>query len=169
MSDVLHISDERLMAAYKNGQEAAFNALYTRYSSMVYAYARKRLQPSDVDDFYQSVWRHLHEKRPNYSNQPFAPWFFVLIRNLLIDEYRSKGRRKKLLESEFPVTSNEDSVAEIEDLLTRLPEDTALLIRKYYLEGFDYEDLEKVTGMSQNTLRKRLSRALQGLRDKFEV
>ena len=163
------ISDERLMKAYKLGEEEAFNALYGRYSAMVYGYVRKRLNPSEVEDFYQSVWRHLHEKRELYGDQPFAPWFFVLIRNLLVDEYRGKGRRMKLLEAETNISSNEENVRDINEILDQLPEETAILVRKYYIEGFDYEDLEKETGMSQNSLRKRLSRALQGLRDKFEV
>ena len=64
------ISDERLMTAYKLGEEDAFNALYSRYSAMVYGYARKRLNPSEVEDFYQSVWRHLHEKRELYAEFP---------------------------------------------------------------------------------------------------
>lgn len=169
MGDVLMISDEILMKAYKRGEEEAFNTLYGRYSSMVYAYARKRLNTSEVEDFYQSVWRHLHEKRENYEDQPFAPWFFVLIRNLLIDEYRSKGRRKKLLEADPTFDTAERDRLDVNDLLDKLPKETANLVRKYYLEGFDYEDLEKDTGMSQSSLRKRLSRALQGLRDKFEV
>jgi RNA polymerase sigma-70 factor (ECF subfamily) len=173
MGDVLQISDEILMKAYKRGEEEAFNSLYGRYSSMVYAYARKRLNSSEVDDFYQSVWRHLHEKRENYADQPFAPWFFVLIRNLLVDEYRSKGRRKNLLDTDPTFDTLESDTLEsdrlqINDLLEKLPQETAILVRKYYLEGFDYEDLEKDTGMSQSSLRKRLSRALQGLRDKFE-
>lgn len=165
----MQISDERLMKAYKLGDEDAFNSLYGNYSSIVYAYARKRLNPSEVDDFYQSVWRHLHEKRENYTDQPFAPWFFVLIRNLLVDEYRSKGRRKKLLDTDHTLESPEINKLEIDDLLGKLPVETGMLVRKYYLEGFDYEDLEKETGMSQSSLRKRLSRALQGIRDKFEV
>ena len=168
MGDVLQISDEILMKAYKRGEEEAFNSLYGRYSSMVYAYARKRLNPTEVDDFYQSVWRHLHEKRENYGDQPFAPWFFVLIRNLLVDEYRSKGRRKKLLDADPTFDTLESDRLQINDLLEKLPQETAILVRKYYLEGFDYEDLEKDTGMSQSSLRKRLSRALQGLRGKFE-
>lgn len=156
------------MKSYKLGEEQAFNALYDRYSPMVYAYTKKRLYPSEVEDFYQTVWRHLHEKRENYNEQPFAPWFFVLIRNLLVDEYRSKGRRQKLLDALPAVHSSEIEKQEVEALLAKLPEDTAILVRKYYLEGFDYEELEKDTGLSQSGLRKRLSRALRGLRDRFE-
>lgn len=165
------ISDEQLMNAYKAGNEGAFNKLYDKYSPMVYGYIRKRLHPSETEDFYQSVWRHLHEKRDCYQNQPFAPWLFVLIKNLLVDEYRSSSRKKKLLEHSLPSEMNEDtqSIEEINEILKNLPDETATLIRKYYLEGFSYEDLEIETGMSQNSLRKRLSRALQGLKDKFEV
>ena len=131
------ISDETLMKSYKKGEEEAFNALYGRYSSMVYAYARKRLSAVDIDDFYQSVWRHLHEKREAYSDQPFAPWFFVMIRNLLFDEYRSKARRKKLMDTEVIPELSENHGPEIDDILKTLPEETAILVRKYYLEGFN--------------------------------
>jgi RNA polymerase sigma factor (sigma-70 family) len=162
-------SDEQLMTAYQNGSEDAFNGLYSRYSSMVYGYARKRLKSSEADDFYQNVWRHLHEKKQLYAGQPFAPWFFVLIRNLLIDDYRSAARSKKHVAMEANLNSKAEETRELNDMLKELPEETATLIRKYYLEGFEYEELAIETGMSQTGLRKRLSRALQGLKDKFEV
>lgn len=165
------ISDEQLMDAYKAGNEGAFNKLYDKYSPMVYGYIRKRLHSSETEDFYQSVWRHLHEKRDCYQNQPFAPWLFALIKNLLVDEYRSSSRKKKLLENSFSLETDKatQNLEEINEILSKLPDETATLIRKYYLDGFNYEDLEIQTGMSQNSLRKRLSRALQGLKDKFEV
>ena len=165
------ISDEQLMDAYKAGNEGAFNKLYDKYSPMVYGYIRKRLHSSETEDFYQSVWRHLHEKRNCYQNQPFAPWLFALIKNLLVDEYRSSSRKKKLLENSFSLETDKatQNLEEINEILSTLPDETATLIRKYYLDGFSYEDLEIQTGMSQNSLRKRLSRALQGLKDKFEV
>lgn len=159
-------SDELNMEAYKQGSVEAFSRLYDKYGPLVYGYARKRLPASEVDDFYQSVWRHLHEKRALYSNQPFGPWFFVLIRNLLYDEYRSRARYKKMQELAEVPSITEDH--ELEDLLAEVPAETAELIRKYYLEGYDYADLEKETGMSQTGLRKRLSRAIQTLKGKFE-
>lgn len=164
------LSDEHFMSEYKSGKEEAFNVLFERYSSMVYGYAKKRLTSSEVDDFYQSVWRHLHEKKELYQNQPFAPWFFVLIRNLLYDDYRSKSRRKKLIEeSKNQLTETLLDLDMLEVALNTLPKQTAELIKKYYLEGFEYEDLAKETGLSQSNIRKRLSRAIQGLKDQFEV
>lgn len=163
--------DEDLMLAYKSGRVEAFNELYGRYSSQVYGYLRKRLTGPDVDDAYQKVWRHLHEKRDYYQDQPFGPWFFVMIKHLLIDEYRSRARRTgrevndDLLERIY-AAKNEEQDIDIDELLSSLPAETANLVRQYYLEGMSYAELEQSTGLSQTGLRQRLSRALRGLRQK---
>lgn len=162
-------SDEKLMHAYQEGSEEAFNLLYQKYSPVVYGYIIKRLRFEEADDFYQKVWRHLHEKRSLYAGQPFAPWFFVLIKNLLVDEYRSLGRQNtRELKDEILEKihyNRKPDAPDVDELLTRLPPESAELVRKYYLEGASYEDLEKDTGLSQTGLRQRLSRAIRSLRN----
>lgn len=162
------MTDESLMAAYQKGSEEAFERLYDKYSPMVHGFIRKRLRDSEAEDFYQKVWRHLHEKRGVYKGQPFIPWFFVLIRNLLIDEYRSLGRK-----NERPGTDEyiermyekmDGTPEDVEDLLKKLSPESAELVRKYYLEGISYEELEEESGLSQTNLRQRLSRAIRSLR-----
>jgi RNA polymerase sigma-70 factor (ECF subfamily) len=162
-------SDEQWMLEYKKGSEEAFGHLYEKYSGMVYGFLRKKIRESEVDDLYQKVWRHLHEKRHLFSDQPFAPWFFVMIRHLVIDEYRTLGRNKsrelqdELLEKIYSQTNPTD----MEELLASLPPESQELVRKYYLEGISYEELEQETGLSQTNLRQRLSRALKSLRKKL--
>lgn len=163
-------SDEEWMIQYRDGSEKAFNFLYEKYSTLVWSYLQKKMRSSHAEDMYQKVWRHLHEKRHHYNNQPFAPWFFVLIRNLLIDEYRSLGRLNSREVSDgltHEITSEEEKL-DVEDLLNKLPDDTQNLIKKYYLEGLDYEELELQTGLSQTTLRQRLSRGIRSLRKIYE-
>ncbi len=156
------------MTAYQKGSEEAFERLYEKYHSMVYGFIKKRLRDSEADDFYQKVWRHLHEKRDLYKGQPFLPWFFVLIRHLLIDEYRSLGRKKErpgtdeYMEKMYAKIEGTDQ--DVEELLARLSPDAAELVRKYYLEGVSYEELEASSGLSQTNLRQRLSRAIRSLR-----
>ena len=150
------MTDETLMHQYAAGSEEAFMKLYESYSPMVYGYARKRLQASEVDDFYQQVWRQLHEKRGVYKGQPFAPWFFVMIRNLLTDEYRVL-RRKKV---EMPVVENIDLGPVLEDLEPKNRE----LVEKYYLDEMSYAELSKDQGMSEVGLRQKISRTLRKLR-----
>ncbi len=163
-------TDEDLMREYQSGSEEAFGYLYEKYSGMVYSFIKKRMRESEVDDLYQKVWRQLHEKRGLFKDQPFAPWFFVMIRNLLIDEYRSLGRKNKkefqdqLLEKLY---SQESEGHDLEEILATLPPETRNLVQKYYLDGSSYEDLERETGLSQTNLRQRLSRTLRGLRNKL--
>ncbi len=156
------------MTAYQKGSEEAFNRLYEKYSSMVYGFIKKRLRDSEADDFYQKVWRHLHEKRDLYKGQPFLPWFFVLIRHLLIDEYRTLGRKKERPMSDEYIDrmfkKSTGTPEEVEEFLKKLPPESADLVRKYYLEEVSYEELEKESGLSQTNLRQRLSRAVRSLR-----
>ncbi|MCM2348771.1 MAG: RNA polymerase sigma factor [Bacteriovoracaceae bacterium] len=161
-------TDEEWMKEYQKGSEEAFGVLYEKYSPMVFGFIRKRMRESEVEDLYQKVWRQLHEKRELYKDQPFAPWFFVMIKHLLIDEYRSLGRRNnKELQDELIDKIYHQSGSDIEDMLELLPEESRDLVRKYYLEGVSYEELENQTGLSQTNLRQRLSRALRGLRNKL--
>lgn len=162
------MTDESLMVAYQKGSEEAFNALYDKYSPMVLGFIRKRLRDSEAEDFYQKVWRHLHEKRQLYTGQPFLPWFFVLIRHLLIDEYRSLGRKKERPGADEYIErmyeKMDGSPEDVEEVLKKLPPESAELVRKYYLEGISYEELEQESGLSQTNLRQRLSRAIRTLR-----
>lgn len=164
------MSDEELMQLYRGGDESAFNRLYEKYSPMVYGYIRKRLRPNEAEDFYQKVWRHLHEKRSLYHDQPFGPWFFVLIRHLLIDEYRSLARRsEKEFQSELieKIYQGNERL-DVSDELNQLSPEVRQLVEKYYLEGVSYEELEQESGLSQTNLRQRISRGLRSLRKKTE-
>ena len=53
---------------------------------------------------------------------------------------------------------------DVEELLSKLPPESAELVRKYYLEGISYEELEISSGLSQTNLRQRLSRAIRTIR-----
>jgi RNA polymerase sigma factor (sigma-70 family) len=163
-------TDEQLMREYQSGSEEAFGILYDKYSSMVYAFIKKRMRVSEQEDLFQKVWRQLHEKRHLYKDQPFAPWFFVMIRHLLIDEYRSLGRRGRELKDELldQAFNTQTQDSDIEEILSRLPDDSRDLVIKYYLEEISYVELENSTGLSQANLRQRLSRALKGLRRSYE-
>lgn len=163
-------TDEQLMRDYQSGSEEAFGLLYDKYSPMVYAFIKKRMRVSEQEDLFQKVWRQLHEKRHLYRDQPFGPWFFVIIRHLLIDEYRSLGRRGRELKNELlnhtPSVQSTDLM--IDEILSTLPNDSRDLVKKYYLDEISYEELENSTGLSQANLRQRLSRAIKGLRRSYE-
>ena len=161
-------SDETWMKEYQQGSEEAFAFLYEKYSPMVYGFIKKRIPESEVDDLYQKVWRKLHEFRGSFRDQPFAPWLFVIVRNAVIDEYRSLGRRNgQEFQEEYLRREVRGEEIDLDELLHSLSPENQTLVRKYYLEGVSYEELELETGLTQTNLRQRLSRALKGLRKKL--
>ena len=164
------MDDEKLMVLYQADDQEAFVKLYEKYSSVVYGYLRKKLPPSEVEDAYQNVWKHLHEKRTLYNQQPFGPWFFSMIKNLIVDQYRSQGRKNRLNErlTEDVRYSQSDEKVDINSVLSSIPKSSQELVKRYFIDGYSYSDLEKETGMSQISLRKRLSRVISILKKKSE-
>ena len=160
------INSENDMKLYQSGDMDAFARIYNTYSSLVYGFLKKKLPTEDLDDLFQNVWIHLHEKKHLYQNQPFAPWFFFMIKNLIVDFYRSKSSRTKTLERLYDslIQDEEFQSLDLNEMLESLPTESQELIRKYYLEGQEYADLEKEMKVSQTGLRKRLSRAISSLR-----
>lgn len=166
-------TDEEWMIEYQNGNEEAFNVLYEKYAQKVYGFIKKKLRPHEVEDIYQKVWFKLHEKRSLYRDQPFAPWFFVMIKHTIIDEYRSAGRRstsefKEELLSFLVSKEMEESTHDVEEILGSLNPETQELVRRYYIDGDSYDELALETGLSQTSLRQRLSRAIRGVRKAYE-
>lgn len=156
------------MRRYQDGDEEAFNLLYEKYSSLVFGYLSRKIREGEAEDLFQKVWRTLHEKRELYNDQPFAPWFFVMIRNLLVDEYRRLGRRRALMGSLEAEVSEEVDDHDLETILNFAGSEGRELIEKYYLEEKSYAYLAAELGKSPASLRQKVSRALVKIRENLK-
>ena len=89
------LSDEELMLLYQKDDEAAFHAIYRRYSAKVYGYLSRKLQdPHHAADVCQNVFIKLHGSRAVYqASLPFTPWLFTIAKNALVDWQRSGSSR----------------------------------------------------------------------------
>lgn len=152
-----------LFNRYQSGDEQAFCSLYEVCSKHIWSFIRKRVHRSKQEDCFQQFWLHLHTKKNLYHGQPVLPWMYVILRNLIIDEYRSQ---KEVIYFEKNEDVNELR-EELTELLTELTTQDKELIERIYLQGFTYQDLEKEWGLSQTGLRKRLSRGIGTLAKKF--
>jgi RNA polymerase sigma-70 factor (ECF subfamily) len=161
-------SDEKLMVDYINGDLEAFNQLYTRYKNRVFGILTKKLQPEKVDDVFQAVFLKLHEKkhlyRPEYS---FAPWFFTLIMNHIVDVYRkvdmSASPLMRTLEGHEPHAESIDYSIDIPSF-EKLSDSDQTLLFKRFVTGHDYNEMAAELGQSTPSLRKRVSRLIQKIR-----
>jgi DNA-directed RNA polymerase specialized sigma24 family protein len=150
-------TDEELMKSYQEGSDAAWSELFIRYSPKVYGFIQKRLRHEELEDFYQIVWRELHEKRNLYRQQPFLPWFFVFIQYLLVEKYHSLGRQRERLEAQ-KIHERDKEKFDIDVILERLPAEHREMVKKHYQDDINFPELEKEIGYSQNITREHLSR-----------
>ena len=154
-----------LFRKYQQGDEDSFVKLYQSSAPYIWGFIRKRVPSQKQEDCFQQFWLHLHNKKHLYQNQPVLAWMYVILRNLIIDEFRSAKNFVEL--GDIGDQSTEDVDSQLQDVMSELPPQEKELIERIYLQGFSYQDLEKEWGLSQTSLRKRLSRSINQLSKKF--
>ncbi len=171
-----HKTDEELMHFYQEGEPAAFEELYFRHSGKVYAFFKARLNQSEAEDLFQNTFMRVHQARARFNvDLPFLPWIFSIARNLLTDHFR-KHRPVPLEENKLisladrRIESEEKrSRASWDEILRLLPDEQKRLIERRFGEEESFEDIARIDAISQVSARKRLNRAIQGLRRHFKV
>src|SRR3970040_1654803 len=86
-------TDEELMLLYRDGQAAAFDALYARHKGGVYRYLLRQCRDAAAaEELFQDVWMNLIRARAGYSVQAkFTTYLYRLAHNRWIDHYRKNS------------------------------------------------------------------------------
>lgn len=119
-------TDEALMLAYRDGEAAAFDALYARHRGPVYRYLLRQCPGrAQADELFQEVWLAVVRARTGYEvAAKFTTWLYRIAHNRLVDHYRATGR---LGEFETPLPEDEDGEAiEFADEAAPTPEQHSL-------------------------------------------
>jgi RNA polymerase sigma factor (sigma-70 family) len=162
-------SDEQLMRRYQQGDEQAFNELFSRYSPRVFGFLQKRVgNHEDLHDLFQNVFTKLHRSRPLFKDGlPFAPWMYTITKTALLDYQRKASRELRpghSMETSPPRESDEAAFSsraiDLQGLAS--PGRTALELR--YYEDLSFEEIAKQLGTTPTNARQMVSRALKRLR-----
>ena len=100
-------------------------------------------------------------------------WLFVILKNCHINEVR-RQRPTSEIPDDHPmlnVPANQDAhinLLEVRDAFLRLSEEHREVLLLVAIEGLQYEEAAAVLGVPLGTVRSRLSRARQALRDALE-
>jgi RNA polymerase sigma-70 factor (ECF subfamily) len=129
----------------------------------------------DAEDLVQETamraYRYFHRFERG-SN--FKAWIMTILRNLYINKYRKK--LKEPVRIEFEEVENFISLSEIsgvqEEIFTeiirssidKLPEELRMVITLFYVEGFTYKEIAKITEVPLGTVMSRLYTARQILK-----
>jgi RNA polymerase sigma factor (sigma-70 family) len=173
---VASLSDARLVARCREGDEAAWSELVTRFSRYVYAIIGQGfgLRAENAEDVFQEVfaraYQHLGRLR---EDEAIRPWLAQLTRRLCIDQIRS-GAREQLTDEELePADVDEtlDTLVEalaVHEALAELPEHCQEILDRFFARDESYQTIGAALDIPAGTIASRISRCLAKLRELFE-
>lgn len=178
----------RLMLAYRDGDERAFDRLVEMYSGQVFALLTRFLGPrSNREDMVQDVFLRVVRARERYEpTARFSTWLYRIVFNLAVNETQRAGGKELTGNEGGEITNGEDALANWRDervadpadrmeqgdvvlavraAIARLPEQQrmALVLAKYH--DMPYVEIAGVLGSSEKAVKSLVHRARENLRE----
>ena len=176
-------ADEALMLRYRDGDSAAFEALYRRHRGPLLRYLVRQLRDrATAEEAFQDVWANLIRARQRYEvRAKFTTWLYRMARNRSIDLLRCAQRSilvpanddagDPVATAPAPAASEPDRSLEtqrkletLKQLIEALPDEQreAFLLREE--GGLGIEEIAQITGVGNETAKSRLRYAVAKLR-----
>ena len=170
-------NDQELLQQFtQEKSQDAFTALVNRHVNLVYSAALRQVRsPELAKEVSQTVFveldRHAATLRPGTV---LTAWLYKVTRNAAIDVVRRESRRQAREQIAFQMNEiNETSTSwtEIEPLLDEAMQSlaesdrTAVLLR--FFENKSLREVGEALGASEDAAQKRVSRALNSMREFF--
>jgi RNA polymerase sigma factor (sigma-70 family) len=179
--------DRELVAAVRDGDDAAFEELYRRYHPRIAAYVRRMVRDrARAEDLAQDAFfSALRRMRATDADIAFKPWIFEIARNAAIDHWRRSNRaeeisveadeelrqsdRVRLVGAAGPDSALVDkerfehlrgAFDELSDVHTRI-----LVMRE--LEGLSYREIAERLDLSRASVESALFRARRRLESEY--
>jgi len=150
--------------------EKEYNQCVNLYSDNVYRFILKNLRHAeDAKDVVQSAFEKLWINKNTVDNNTSKSFLFTVAYNQMIDHIR-KNKRIVLQESFAPETSfgnrqQHDSKKVLNQALNRLNETQKSLVMLKDYEGYNYQEIGQITGLSESQVKVYLHRARLQLRE----
>lgn len=175
----LRLEDRDLVIAYQAGDDEAFAELVREYRPQLLGHARRRLGcPEAAEDAVQEALVRALRAMPRFNgNYRVGPWLHRILSNVCSDEGNRQRRANEKTErwasndralKPPPTTEAElgldiddtDLLDAIENLSEQYRE--ALMLR--FVDELSYEEVARVSGVSEENARARVSRARNAVR-----
>ena len=168
------------------GDDNAFACLVRKYQKRVHALAWRKIGDFHIaEDITQETFLQIYRKLPTLKDpRRFPGWLYVITNRRCLAWLRKKRIQTQPLEeidtamsektsySRHVATEQAKSAAElkrelVKNLLAKLKESDRTVITLYYLSEMTYAEIGEFLGVSADTVRIRVHRALQRLK-KYE-
>ena len=147
----------------RSNRPVDWNTLVTENEKLLYRAALAMLgSRQEAEDAVQDAFVTYLEKAPADLREPSA-WLMRVLVNRCRDMLRSPRRGSTLPLWEDLSAPGPEERQELEELYALPPKDRAV-IHLHYCEGWPTADIARILGVREGTVRSRLSRARQRLR-----
>lgn len=179
-------TDRELVATAATGAEGSFEELVRRYQRPISSYVYRMVGDYESAlDLTQEIFIKVYGSLSRYRAEfKFSTWIYKIAHNCAVDHLRrNAGRERSLLAGlegdsyELPIESGSPSPEqeserrerrlEIEFVVRSLPAAYRELIALRHSQDLTYEEIVEVTGLPLGTVKNRLFRAREMMRQQF--
>src|ERR671912_259852 len=184
--DLIAVPDRDLVATAVSGVEGSFEELVRRYQRPISAYVYRMVgNYESALDLTQEIFIKVYSSLSRYRAEfKFSTWIYKIAHNAAVDHLRRTSTREQSLSVgtetdnyELPLESEgltpeqeserEERRGEIENVVRSLPTAYRELIVLRHSQDLTYEEIVEVTGLPLGTVKNRLFRAREMMRQQF--
>jgi RNA polymerase sigma-70 factor (ECF subfamily) len=178
------LADGELVKTAIAGREASFEELVRRYQRPIAAYVYRMVGDYDAAlDLTQEVFIKVYNSLARYRSEfKFSTWIYKIAHNAAIDHLRRYAVRGQAVTSGFDTEHRDTPVegrrltpeqeserrerrSEVEMVVELLPRAYRELIVLRHSHDLSYDEIAEVTGLPLGTVKNRLFRAREAMRD----
>ncbi|MCU0252487.1 MAG: RNA polymerase sigma factor [Vicinamibacterales bacterium] len=167
-----------LVDRLRDGDPAAFDAVYEAYRARVFSFLARLARSREVaEDLAEEAWLRLVETAPRLRpDTRLGPWLFTVARNLYYSYCRSRATSDAAADalislwpggsprpSPFEEAAARELEGRVERSLARLPANHREALLLVGVEGLTPAEAAGVCGLTPEAFRQRLSRARAAL------
>ena len=180
------VADRELVASAVTGLEGGFEELVRRYQRPIAGYVYRMVGDYEAAlDLTQEIFIKVYGSLARYRSEfKFSTWIYKIAHNCAVDYLRRNNGREQSLVSgpegdtyELPIESKRLSPEqeseraerrrEIESVVRALPGAYRELIVLRHSQDLTYDEIVEVTGLPLGTVKNRLFRAREMMRQQF--
>ena len=165
------------VALLRRRDPAVLTLLIGRYQHRLYRYLLRMVrEQAAADDLFQQTWLHVVREIRRYDpRRSFDTWLFAIAHNAAMDLLR-RNTGERLEESDPPATTEPDALAVLmnEERASIVAAQMAALPALYrealtlrFEEGMKLEEIAEVTHAPLSTVKSRVQRGLECLRQQI--
>ena len=178
------MDEEKLIKRAVKGDAAAFNELLGQHEKRMYAVCLRMCgNHEDAQDCLQEAMLRVYRAISGFKGQSsFSTWLYRVTMNACLDELRKRKNKLStsldgMLDAGWSPADERDTPEKhvlsaekrtvIQQTIAELPEDMRSAIVLRDIQGFSYDEIAQMLEINVGTIKSRISRGREKLREKF--